>query len=188
MQHVRITARALAAAAVVAGSLGACARDTGTSPAASTMVDARQAAASQGVGGTERQLAQLKAALEPIKQFGAAREAGYNAQITGCLEMPPMGGMGFHYGNPTLINDGKVDPLHPELLLYEPEKNGQMRFVAVEFIVPYGLWTDPNPPELFGQTFKRNDAFGIWALHAWIGAHNPSGVFADWNPTVHCPA
>jgi len=24
-------------------------------------------------------------------------------------------------------------------------------------------------------------------LHVWIWRENPSGMFADWNPTVHCP-
>jgi hypothetical protein len=39
---------------------------------------------------------------------------------------------------------------------------------------------------LFGQDFKHNDTFGIWALHAWVWKDNPSGIFADWNPRVTC--
>jgi hypothetical protein len=35
-----------------------------------------------------------------------------------------------------------------------------------------------------GQQFRVNSAFGVWALHAWVGRDNPSGVFADWNPRV----
>ena len=95
------------------------------------------------------------------------------------------GGMGYHYGNTTLIN-GSVAVDQPELLLYEPEKNGRMRLVAVEYIVPLSAWTSPNPPRLFGRDFKVNQAFQIWGLHAWVWKHNPSGMFADWNPTVTC--
>src|SRR6187455_1761743 len=46
------------------------------------------------------------------------------------LEAPGVGGMGFHYGNPAYVEDGgAVNLLQPELLLYEPQKNGQMRFI-----------------------------------------------------------
>jgi hypothetical protein len=27
---------------------------------------------------------------------------------------------------------------------------------------------------------------GIWYLHVWIWEPNPSGLFADWNPSVTC--
>jgi len=30
-----------------------------------------------------------------------------------------------------------VRPDQPELLVYEPEANGELRFVAVEFMIPY---------------------------------------------------
>jgi hypothetical protein len=74
----------------------------------------------------------------------------------------------------------------PELLMYEPMKNGKPRLVGVEFIFPLGLWTSPNPPRLFGRDFKVNQEFGVWALHAWVWKENPNGMFADWNPTVSC--
>jgi hypothetical protein len=38
------------------------------------------------------------------------------------------------------------------------------------------------------QTFKRNEQFGVWALHVWLYRDNPSGIFADWNPRVSCAA
>jgi hypothetical protein len=28
----------------------------------------------------------------------------------------------------------------------------------------------------------------FYELHAWLWKPNPSGVFADYNPRVHCPA
>ena len=93
--------------------------------------------------------------------------------------------MGYHYGNPDYI-DGTVDAMKPEVLVYEPMRNGQLRLVAVEYIVPIPLWQDAEAPMLFGQHFHLNEMAGIWALHVWLWKHNPSGMFADWNPNVTC--
>ena len=98
------------------------------------------------------------------------------------------GGMGFHYAKADAF-DGVVDPLKPKALLYEPEKNGKLKLVAVEFIVPYTIAPrEGNPPRLFGEDFLQNDDFRIWMFHAWIFKNNPSGVFASWNPKVNCDA
>jgi len=132
-------------------------------------------------------LAALRRATAAFHSFAKAQAAGYTAQITSCFSDPVEGGMGFHYGNPALI-DGAVSVTAPELLLYEPQADGSLRFVAVEYIVPFGAWAGSEPPELFGQHFHRNEAFGIWALHVWAWRNNPSGLFADWNPRVSCAA
>jgi hypothetical protein len=96
------------------------------------------------------------------------------------------GGMGFHYGNTALI-DGAVRVDQPELLLYEPERNGRLSLVAVEYIIPYTYHSrSAVPPVLFGQQFKQNDTFQLWGLHAWVWKNNPSGLFANWNPRVTC--
>jgi hypothetical protein len=82
-----------------------------------------------------------------------------------------------------------VDPDNPEVLVYEPEANGTLRLVAVEFAVPYtAAPRDGAPPKLFGMDMRRNDTFQIWARHAWIWKNNPAGMFEDWNPTVNCAA
>jgi hypothetical protein len=39
---------------------------------------------------------------------------------------------------------------------------------------------------LFGQKFSQNEVFGVWALHVWTHRTNPRGLFAPWNPRVHC--
>jgi hypothetical protein len=131
------------------------------------------------------QLAQLKAVTARFHRFDVAHGAGYSAALTGCMSDATQGGMGFHYGNPALIN-GSVDVTHPEVLLYEPQQNGRLQLVGVEYIIPFDMWTAPQPPVLFGQTFKRNETFGLWALHAWVWENNGSGTFADWNPRVTC--
>jgi hypothetical protein len=132
----------------------------------------------------ERQVARLRTLTAPFQKFEAAARAGWGAQITACFS-DPQGGMGFHYGNTALI-DGVVDIDKPELLLYEPLANGGFRFVAVEYIVPFTAWTAAQPPKLYGQSYHRNEAFGLWVLHVWHFRENPSGIFADWNPRVSC--
>jgi hypothetical protein len=37
-----------------------------------------------------------------------------------------------------------------------------------------------------GEPPPRIEGAGIWALHVWLWKHNPSGMFADWNPNVTC--
>ena len=130
-------------------------------------------------------LATLRRVTAAFHDFGTASAAGWSAQITPCMESPE-GGMGFHYGNVGLI-DGTAQVDKPELLLYEPESNGRLRLVAVEYIIPYAAHSrDAAPPVLFGQQFAQVDAFQLWGLHAWVWKNNPSGIFAPWNPSVNC--
>jgi hypothetical protein len=134
-----------------------------------------------------KELAALRRATVRFHRFKTATAAGWSTKITDCMTDPAgAGGMGFHYGNTALI-DGSVSVTSPELLLYEPEKNGGLRLVAVEYIIPYTAHSrDAAPPVLFGQKFLQNDVFQLWGLHAWVWEHNPSGMFANWNPRVTC--
>ena len=174
------TAQLLAGIALLSGCGGEAI------PTESTPQFQPRAAASQMLGAAENaDLAALRRVTAPFQTFETATAAGWSAEITACMASPA-GGMGFHYGNVALI-DGAVSVEKPELLLYEPEANGRLRLVAVEYIVPYTAWSrSATPPMLFGQDFKHNDTFGIWALHAWVWKDNPSGIFADWNPRVTC--
>ena len=135
-----------------------------------------------------KDLAALRRVTATFHNFKTAAAAGWSAQITPCMTDPAgAGGMGFHYGNPALI-DGTARVEEPELLLYEPDRSGRLRLVAVEYIIPYTAHSrSAAPPELFGgQKFKQNDTFQLWGLHAWVWKNNPSGMFADWNPRVTC--
>lgn len=180
----RTTSSLLALAALV--TLGAC-RDSAPVSAVAAPLHAGHAAPVGPVSLTSEELqdvASLRRLTARFHSFDAAVAAGWSAKITECFASP-QGGMGFHYGNPAII-DGRVDVLEPELLLYEPQQNGKLRFVAVEYIVPFAAWTASEPPTLYGQAFHRNEAFGIWALHVWHERQNPRGMFADWNPKVNC--
>ena len=85
-----------------------------------------------------------------------------------------------------------MDPLTPEGLLYEPGPNGKLKLVAVEYVVP-GAGSNPpgvsEAPSVLGFDMHIIvPAVGWYTQHAWIWDHNPSGIFADWNPEVICPS
>jgi hypothetical protein len=145
-------------------------------------------AASQSLGAdVNNDLALLRRVTAPFQDFHTASNAGWSAQITPCMTDPGgAGGMGFHYGNVNLI-DGTASVDKPQLLLYEPEQNGRLRLVAVEYIIPYSFHArSAEPPRLFNRPFQQVDAFQLWGLHAWVWRENPSGIFASWNPAVNC--
>lgn len=184
MSH-RMCCRSFGLPALVAIALTACERE----PAPLEPASGHEHGLAYSVNSSEvnRWLAGLRANLARFHRFDAAVAAGYDTQITPCLELEGVGGMGFHYGDPDLI-DGVVEEFAPELLLYEPQKNGKLRLVAVEYIVPFTAWNQPEPPKLHGLTFHANQTFQVWALHAWVWMHNPAGMFADWNAQVSCAA
>ncbi|MEO8619712.1 MAG: hypothetical protein ABI625_01530 [bacterium] len=165
--------------------LGACSTETTT--ANDIGAERSGATSDSAMSQTEEQkdLTTLRGVTSSFHQFSAAQAAGWSAQITPCMSDPVLGGMGFHYGNPAII-DGTVSVDKPELLLYEPEANGRLQLVAVEYIVPLDEWTSSQPPRLFGRDFKVNATFHVWALHVWVWERNPSGLYADWNPVITC--
>lgn len=132
-----------------------------------------------------RPLAALRGATARYHRLEAAMVDGYDTPLTPCWYHSELGGMGYHYGNVALI-DGTVELLHPEILIYEPQRSGRMRLGGMEYIVPIDAWTGDAPPRLLGREFHRNDALGLYALHIWLWNYNPSGLFEDWNSRVSC--
>ena len=126
----------------------------------------------------------LFGATVAYNDFSAAQAAGYTERLTDCMA-DASGGMGYHYGKVAYI-DGEARLLEPEILMYEPQADGSLKFVGIEFVVP--LSESATPPSLFGLEFHRNEAFQLWVLHVWLYRENPSGMFSDWNPTVSCAA
>ena len=140
-------------------------------------------------------LRQVREATSAFRDIEAAKAAGYE-KVSECEDDPKYGGMGFHYGNPELIADGKLDATRPEILVYQPTRNGKLRLGAVEYFQADGdqdLETDPDRPSMFGMPFDgpmlgHNPKMPIhYDLHVWLYRHNPAGKFAMWNPTVSCP-
>lgn len=142
-------------------------------------------ALSASASAAQHELLDVKSANAQFREVAVAESQGYVAFLD-CFDSPE-GGMGQHYVNLSLL-DASVSALQPESLVYEVLREGHLRLVAVEYIVP-GDFVDPlNPPVLFGQQFHLNEALGVWVLHAWIWKMNPTGIFMDWNPNVgQCP-
>lgn len=138
------------------------------------------------------QLEELRTATDSFHDIQQARDAGYEVLVTHptsgdrCLSHSQLGSMGFHYLNPSLVDD-VATVASPEVLIYEPQSDGSLELVAVEYVVPFAIRGEDEPaPILFGREFRRNHTFDLWALHAWVWRDNPSGVFSDWNPDVSC--
>jgi hypothetical protein len=91
--------------------------------------------------------------------------------------------VGTVYVNMSRLTDGVINPEKPDALIYEPTAKG-LTLVGVEFAIPFSL--SPQPPQLLGATFQREDEFGVFALHAWVWRKNPNGLFAETNPRVTC--
>jgi hypothetical protein len=146
--------------------------------------------------GVASKLAEVRRVTAAYHNFDKASEDGWFIPLSPCISNPDLGGMGYHYGNPAYLGNGILDPLMPEALLYEPKKNGRLRLVGVEYIVPFGApettGGDPiegDQPFLFGQGFDNSPHVGpngSWTLHVWVWRHNPAGMFAAFNPKVTC--
>ena len=136
----------------------------------------------------------VKAATARYHSIQQALADGYVAPPPGaCIVHPALPGlaMGYHFENPALMEDNVIDPLRPEMLLYERKPNGRFRLIGVEYYIEADQTT--SAPVLFGQTFQgpmpAHHPFmeTHYDLHVWLWKHNPLGLFATWNPDVNCP-
>ncbi len=134
------------------------------------------------LSGVDAELFRLKQLTRRFENFRVAQAQGYDTQVT---EYRPQ--MGFHYANVSYIDD-TFDLEHPELLLYVPDENGVMQFVAVEYVTPItDLNSPPPPPEGFtgsSDVWTINTEFSLWTLHVWIKLENPNGIFTARNPAL----
>ena len=137
---------------------------------------------------TDEQVAAVTSVRETAggwSDIETARAAGYTNQFpAGCIETEE-GSQGFHFLNDALL-DGTTELQQPELLMYEPQADGSLELIGVDYVIPFDRWSAEQPPELLGRSFMRNEALGVWALHIWTHRDNPSGIFAMFNPDVSC--
>src|SRR5262245_37334054 len=93
---------------------------------------------------------------EPYKNVAAAEAAGY-ALAFGCVSGPDTGAMGLHYVNMPLVLDPEINASRPEIVIYEPVGNGQLRLVGADYLVFADAWdkTHSSAPELMGQKFQQ---------------------------------
>ena len=174
-QPTRILASSLAAIALAAGLVG-----------------------SAGAGQTDLQAA--KAATARFHDLAVAGAAGFGAFPPGvplhsCIaSLDNTGAMGFHWLNPANLNTA-LDPTAPQVLVYAPDKHGQLKLAALEYVIFQDAWYANHAagtmPMLFGQEFMPNNGVrfqipAFFALHVWLFQDNPSGMFASYNPNVSC--
>jgi hypothetical protein len=209
-----ITSVSLALA--LAASAGGCGETSPVGPTPPAAAAPTLPTAAQGVADAAApvpaELAALRGATARFHDLSTAIPAGYTIENEPCVSSPA-GAMGVHAPNLALLGDPTLDPERPELLLYIPASNGGYRLVGVEYfqaVLLRDLSTqeiaprfDPTPwdpakyeivnpkPQLFGHEFHLSPppvphVPWHWALHVWVWAHNPSGLFADWNPSLRC--
>ena len=128
----------------------------------------------------------VRTALDRFKDVNVAVKEGY-APIP-CASGVEGGAMGIHYVNGAYLKDEAVDLNKPEAVMYEPMPDGKLALIAVEYI------TTKGPATLGGQLFSFTNSpnrYGLpafYELHVWAWKDNPTGTFADMNPTVSCEA
>jgi hypothetical protein len=97
------------------------------------------------------------------------------------------GAMGIHYVNGGHLDDNNtLDLTKPEAIMYEPQADGSLVLVGVEYIAFAG------PASLEGHLLHYQGApnrYGLdpfYELHVWAHRENPAGPFADMNSEVSC--
>jgi hypothetical protein len=147
-------------------------------------------------------LADVRAALEKYQDPVVAVHDGYFSTL-GCVEYPagggpgevpyPAGGMGVHFFNVALIGP-KLDPMRPQVLVYEPVGD-KLKLAAAEWFVPLETGITERP-SLFGHPFDgpmegHHPLMPLmmhhYDLHVWLWKKNPAGTFSPTNPDLKCP-
>lgn len=120
--------------------------------------------------------------------------------------------MGHHYVNPRLLGltapvNGRVNGTGtytgvnpPAILLYAPDSSNGLKLVGIEMLVFAQAWhaEHKQPPKFRGREYNfmadnpatpQDEAHGFmphYDLHIWLFEHNPSGLYAQWNPALSC--
>ncbi len=177
------------------------------------MIGTQASALAQGPSEVNQQLASVRAATAKYHDLNNALVDGYTF-LSPCEE-GPNGAGGIHYSKASRFVSPDRIPEEPDLLVYIPTGDGNLRLVAVEYatralfrdtrpsdtpgyrpgVFP---WQQPSIPpyleevsgpfSLFGQQSHGPIFFGRWLyfLHTWVWAPNPNGMFGDGNPNLNC--
>lgn len=159
-------------------ALGALATMTGAAVAGPASAHGYSSAAVAESRETRAALAAARAGTAKYHDIDRAVADGF-VPVSPCVAIPGVGGMGFHYLAPARLADG-LNPAEPEVLLYAPDGEGDLRLVGVEYL--------SATPETFpgGVEFHEPGPTPFHTLHAWVWKNNADGIFADFNPAVDC--
>lgn len=161
---------------------------------------------------------QMRENLSKYKDINVALAEGYITPDNHCVSakgegLPPeLGGMGIHYIHPALLeitataprvdgNSTYTDWTQPAILIYEPQADGSLEFVAVENLVFEKAWKGAgmtDQPMLNGRSWDHmaddpatpgDEAHGFmphYDQHVWLFRDNPMGELMPFNPNVTC--
>lgn len=142
-----------------------------------------------------RDLARVRQATAKYHDVSLAYADGF-IRTPECVASPD-GGMGIHFINPVRLMDPAINLLEPEILLYAESADG-LKLIGVEYFQGIGAPDTPVPnPALPAATLFGRPLDGPmpqhepgqpphYDLHVWVWMHNPSGMFAPFNPKVSC--
>lgn len=137
------------------------------------------------------ELVEVRDALAKYVDPVVAIRDGYFSTL-GCV-VYPNGGMGVHFLNPALIGP-TPDPFRPQILVYEPTRDGTLHLVAAEWFIPLATGVTERP-HIFGRPFDgpmegheplMPRELHHYDLHVWLWKDNPAGLFNPINPRVDC--
>lgn len=173
--------RALVAPALVA-ALAACGTET-SSPVDHATMHAGAASSAASTAANVAAAGLLKAVKSVSARYHSTTQATKNGYVVSspCVEVPGVGGMGYHWVNNSLV-DPVFDPLNPEVVLYGPTG----KLVAVEYIV---IDVGQPRPSFNGYPFDIGGTpvpVPHYSLHTWVHFDNPAGVHAPFNPNISC--
>jgi hypothetical protein len=138
--------------------------------------------------------AAVRQATLKYHDLSAAIADGY-VEFYRCTEQPGVGTMGQHFVKLPLVGDPAINATTPEVLVYAPKRNGEMKLVAVEYVVLQADWErafGSAKPTVLGQDMlfrPEGNRYGLpnfYERHAWIWQGNPLGTYNDWNPDISC--
>lgn len=126
------------------------------------------------------------------QQYQDVSQAKDFTPVLGCVSGSDHGAMGVHYVNLNLLS-GPIDPTHPQALIYEPQLNGDLKLVGVEYIILASALPPNSTPQVEGHLMNYIDhpsRYGLpgpfFELHVWAWRDSPLGAFVDWNNHVSC--
>lgn len=181
------------------------------------LVGTQSVVKAQGDSELNKQLAQVRAATAKYHDLNNALEDGYVLLLPSTCNEDSNGASGIHYVKPSRFVSPDRMLEEPDLLVYIPTGDGNLRLVGVEYATR-ALYRDTRPPDtpgyrsgvfpwqqfvipphiqevsgsftLFGKQSQGPIFFGRWVyyLHAWVWAPNPNGMFGDGNPRLNCTA
>jgi hypothetical protein len=173
------------------------------------------AISAQGPSELNAALARARAATAKYHDLTAALEDGFTLLPPGVCHSGEDGVLGVTYINVPRFLSPEVNEEEPEFLAYIPTGDGNMRLVSVAYTnrvlfrdtrspdtpgyrAGIFAWQNPVIPSyleevsgsfsVFGEQGRRRfEGRWIYLLPVFLWSPNPAGLFADGDPTLHCP-